>query len=231
VAGFGGHDAAMTNDITDISSATTAAQDDPRPKFLLAVRTATPVIAGVRADQLDLSTPCVELDVKGLLDHLVFVVRRVAKLCRGHEAFAPGSLGELPGNAGGDWSAAWIEGVAAVENAVSDAAVLEARMVLPWATLTGAEMLGMYTGEITTHTWDLATATGQSVEWDDAVVALALSSMHRDLPMADRGPMWEAFRSTMPADVRFDPPFANAVAVASDAPLIDQLVSWLGRKP
>jgi hypothetical protein len=31
--------------------------------------------------------------------------------------------------------------------------------------------------------------------------------------------------------MQFDPPFANAVAVSTDAPLIDQLVGWTGRQP
>ena len=44
-------------------------------------------------------------------------------------------------------------------------------------------------------------------------------------------PMWEAFKATAPANIQFDPPFANAVAVGADAPLIDQLVAWTGRQP
>jgi len=99
------------------------------------------------------------------------------------------------------------------------------------ATMTGAEVLSMYVSEITTHTWDLATATGQKPVWDDEVCRLGLAAMHRDLPMADRTPMWEAFRAHAPANLQFDPPFANAVAVPADAPLIDQLVAWTGRQP
>ena len=118
-----------------------------------------------------------------------------------------------------------------VDDAWSDDAKLDQTVVLPWATMTGAEMLAMYVSEITTHTWDIAKATGQHPEWDDAVCQLALDAMHRDLPMADRTPMWEAFKATAPANFQFDPPFANAVAVGADAPLIDQLVAWTGRQP
>ena len=116
----------------------------------------------------------------------------------------------------------------AVDDVWSDDALLDTTVVLPWATMTGAEMLAMYVSEITTHTWDLANATGQSPKWDDAVCQLSLDTMHRDLPMADRTPMWEAFKATMPANMQFDAPFANAVAVGTDAPLIDQLVAWTG---
>ena len=209
---------------------TTGTTTDPRPQFATAVRIAEPVIAGVRADQLELPSPCVELTVKGLLDHLVFVLHRVAKLCRGDEAFAPGSLGDDVVEHT-DWAADWLAAAAEVEAASSDDAVLERIVVLPWATLTGAEMLATYVSEITTHTWDLATATGQQAQWDDEVCRLSLETMHRELPLADRGPIWEAFRANAPANIQFDAPFANAVAIGTDAPLIDQLVAWTGRQP
>jgi uncharacterized protein (TIGR03086 family) len=211
------------------SSATTPTLD-PRPLFATAIDIATPVIAGVRPDQFDLPSPCVEFDVKGVLAHLVFVLHRVAKLGRGEEAFSPGSMADdvvehL------DWVADWRAGAADVHTATADDALLGRTIVLPWAALTGAEMLATYTSEVTTHTWDLAKATGQHPDWDDAVCRLALDAMHRSLPIADRGPIWEAFRANAPANMQFDPPFANAVAVGHSAPLIDQLVAWTGRRP
>lgn len=203
---------------------------DPRPLFVAAVDIGTPVIAGVRPDQFALPSPCHDYDVKGLLDHLVFVLHRVAAIGRGQEAFAPGSLGD-PAIGHLDYEADWLAAADAVDEVWSDDALLTSTVVLPWATMTGAEMLAMYVSEITAHTWDIATATGQHPKWDDAVCRLALDTMHRDLPMADRTPMWEAFKATAPANVQFDAPFANAVAVSSDAPVIDQLVAWMGRQP
>lgn len=204
--------------------------DDPRPLFSTAVGIAEPVIAGVRPDQLERPSPCVDFNVRELLDHLVFVLHRVAALGRGEEAFAAGSLGDAQVDHA-DWSADWRDRAAEVEAAWADDDRLQATIVLPWATMTGAETLATYVAEITTHTWDLATATGQCAEWDDDVCRLALDTMRRELPMADRTPMWEAFRATAPANFQFDAPFANAVAVGNDAPLIDQLVAWTGRTP
>ncbi len=203
---------------------------DPRPLFVAAVDIATPVIAGVRTDHFELASPCHNFDVKGLLDHLVFVLHRVATIGRGEDAFAPGSLGD-PAIDHVDYEADWLAAADAVDDVWSDDALLTSTVVLPWATMTGAEMLAMYVSEITTHTWDLANATGQSPKWDDAVCQLSLDTMHRDLPMADRTPMWEAFKATMPANMQFDAPFANAIAVSTSAPLIDQLVAWTGRQP
>jgi uncharacterized protein (TIGR03086 family) len=212
------------------NSAPTAPAFDPRPLFAAAVRIADPVIAGVRPEQLDRPSPCVDFDVRGLLDHLVFVLHRVAAIGRGDEAFAAGSLGDTKVEHS-DWAADWRSRAADVEAAWADPTRLTDTVVLPWATMTGAETLATYVAEITTHTWDVATATGQRAEWDDEVCQVALDTMRRELPMADRTPMWEAFRATAPANFQFDAPFANAVAVAADAPLIDQLVAWTGRRP
>ena len=229
MTGLGAHDDFMTTE-TMTSSNPTATGGDPRPLFEKAVQIAQPVIAGVRPDQLHRPSPCVEYNVKELLDHLVFVLHRVAALGRGDEAFAPNSMADAVIDHA-DWAADWRRASAAVEAAWSDDARLGQTIVLPWATMTGAEVLGMYTSEITTHTWDVAKATGQHPDWDDDVCQLGLDSMHRDLPMADRAPMWAAFRANAPANFQFDAPFANAVAVPADAPLIEQLVAWTGRQP
>jgi uncharacterized protein (TIGR03086 family) len=88
-------------------------------------------------------------------------------------------------------------------------------MRLPFGTLPGAAALAMYTGEITTHTWDLAVATGRPPVWDDDVVSGALAAVGRGLP-AERGP---------------GIPFAPPVPVPDDAPVIDRLLAWQGRDP
>jgi uncharacterized protein (TIGR03086 family) len=227
---FKAHDARMTTETMSPTPAGSNQAADPRPLFTTAVQTALPVIASVRPDQLDLPSPCFEYDVKGLMAHLVFVLHRVAALGRGDEAFAPNSMADAVIEHH-DWVADWKAAAAKVDAAWADDAKLESTVVLPWATMTGAEMLGMYVSEITTHTWDVAKATGQDPDWDEAVCRLALDAMHRDLPMADRTPMWDEFKAHAPANFQFDAPFANAVAVPVDAPLIDQLVGWTGRQP
>ena len=220
----------MTTETMSSTHTATDSASDPRPLFATAVAIAEPVIAGVRPDQLGSPSPCFEYDVRGLLTHLVFVLNRVAALGRGDEAFAPNPMANAAVEHV-DWAADWRAATTRVEEAWSDDVKLTQKVVLPWATMTGAEMLAMYVSEITTHTWDVAKATGQHPEWDDAVCRLALDAMHRDLPMADRTPMWEEFKANAPANFQFDAPFANAVAVGNDAPLIEQLVAWTGRRP
>jgi hypothetical protein len=55
--------------------------------------------------------------------------------------------------------------------------------------------------------------------------------MQFQLPMADRTPMWEAARQHLPEGVPWEDPFANAVEISEQAPLVDRLAAWNGRTP
>jgi uncharacterized protein (TIGR03086 family) len=201
---------------------------DPRELFARALAVAAQVVDGTRPDQFRLGTPCEAFDVEQLLGHLVFALGRVAMVGRGDEL---GLVDEVVVSS--DWGADFRAAAAAVRSAWTDDRRLTDTIELPWASMTGAQALGTYLNEVTTHTWDLARATGQAVAWDDDVVGAALAAIERELPIADRDPIWRAFLDESPAEVTagFTPPFANAVAVADDAPLIDRLVAWNGRRP
>ena len=167
------------------------------------------VLGGVRPDQFDLPTPCREMSVRQLMDHLVGVAGRIAML---------GETGELGPAfpALDEWDGAYARSAEAGRKAWADPAALERTVRLPWAEMSGARTLAMYVSEVTVHTWDLATATGQSdVEWDPDVVAASLSSMETELP----------------AQGREGAPFDPVVAVSPGAPAIDRLVAWTGRQP
>jgi hypothetical protein len=105
-----------------------------------------------------------------------------------------------------------------VVDAWSDDAVLERPMALPWIEGSGAEVLASYFSELTVHTWDLATATGQQPDWDDTVVAAALGARHF-LPAENRRAFYEQVSAAMGLDeVRV--PFAEAVKrIAGRKPL------------
>ncbi|MEZ5341855.1 MAG: TIGR03086 family metal-binding protein [Acidimicrobiales bacterium] len=89
-------------------------------------------------------------------------------------------------------------------------------LALPFATLPGIVALHIYTSEVLVHTWDLATAIGVDVDWDNDVVLGALVMMTNALPADGRGD---------------EVPFGDVVEVADDARPIDRLVAWLGRTP
>ena len=189
--------------------------DDPRATFGRSVGLASQVIAAVRPDQMGGPTPCSGMDVRQLLAHLVMVLQRVAALGRGEDPFDLPAV--EPAGAGG--VDAWSAAAHRVQDAWTDDAVLDREMTLPWIQAPGRIVLLGYVSEVTVHTWDLATATGQSYDF-----------IHAGLPAADRQAIFDAAVEKMPPELRtFDPPFADAVPVPADAPMIDRLVAWTGR--
>ena len=212
---------------TETPSTSVAGVEDPRMTFAKAVALATAVIERVGPHQLANPTPCPEYDVEALLGHLVVVLRRVAALGRGDDPFGAGVMAPVDGDLKGAWMAATGE----VDEAWADDAVLGRTMRLPWAEASGAAMLVSYLNEVTVHTWDLATATGQRPAWDPQILSLAFDGI-RFLPGENRSSVFEAMRSELPPERQnFADPFADAVPVAGDAPLIDRLVAWNGRRP
>ncbi|MDQ2825640.1 MAG: TIGR03086 family metal-binding protein [Actinomycetota bacterium] len=220
---------AFRNETLPISTRTGPGADDPRFLFARAVALGGSVIGAVRPDQLTDPTPCADFDVRGLLDHMVTVLQRVAAIGRGDDPFA---LPSRPEVADDGWPAAWVAAAHDLQAAWTDDAVLTRTIRLPWATMPGAATLIQYLGEITVHTWDLATATDQRPEWDDTVVGAAYQAYRRALPPAGRAGMVQAIREHLPPEVRDAPsPFADPVEAAEGAPLIDRLVAWTGRRP
>jgi uncharacterized protein (TIGR03086 family) len=222
-------------DTTDTSRSTTAARplegtlpaDDPRLAFAKAVALAGGVLDGVQPEQLDLPTPCPDVDVRTLQRHLVMVLQRVAAAGRGIPPFEWPTEPQLADDeVRGAWDAA-AHDIAAVWT--DD--VLERTIALPWTTLVGAAVLAIYTNEVTVHTWDLATATGQRPAWDPDVLAVCEAAIHAELPDAERRAMWDAVAAQLPSGVPWADPFADAVDVPADASAIDRLVAWNGRQP
>lgn len=205
------------------------APDDPRTYLAAAVRTATEVLSNLSEAHHGLPTPCDSMNVAELAEHVVMALRRVA--CAGR-AVPPG---EWPTDAAdvapGRWADALAVAAHDVEEAWSDPALLVRPTALPWGTFPGAEVLGIYTSELVVHAWDLARATGQAPEWDDAAIEAALAVMRGQLPTPVRGALWDEVFAGLPDELRAQPPFADAVEVSTDAPLIDQLVAWNGRDP
>ncbi|MDQ4068423.1 MAG: TIGR03086 family metal-binding protein [Actinomycetota bacterium] len=204
------------------------ADDDPRALFAKAVAIATDVIGNVRPQQLGDPTPCPEYDVGDLLGHLVTVLGRVAALGRGDDPFG---LPPTVRVADDGWLEAWVDAAHDVQAAWTDDAVLTRTMRMPWLEGPGAQMLTSYLNEVTVHTWDLASATGQHPAWDPQVLSVAYDTI-RFMPATNRAELFAPIRAAMAAEQRApSDPFADAVPVPDDAPLIDRLVAWNGRRP
>lgn len=190
-----------------------ASMPDPRPLFARAAALGADVIANVKPSRFDEPTPCDEYDVHALLGHLVAGVRRLAAAGRGLDADTLPLVVDDVGDE--DWSAAWAAAVDEVDLVFTDD-VLAQTLTLPFAVLPAPIALTLYVAETTVHTWDLATATGQSPAWDDEVTTTADAAMRMGLPGEPRGG---------------EVPFAPVVDIDLGAPAIDRLVAWSGRNP
>ncbi|MEM7286985.1 MAG: TIGR03086 family metal-binding protein [Actinomycetota bacterium] len=199
--------------------------DDPRSTFDRAITVAEGIIVAVHPDQLTDPTPCTEMDVRTLLAHLVGVLDRVAALGNDEDPFA---VAETP-VADDAWARTWTRSQRRTSDAWSDDTKLERTITLPWLEGTGADVLASYLAELTVHTWDLATATGQDPDWDETVVAAALAAP-QILPGENRRELFAAIASASGLD-EVPEPFAEVVEVPADAPAIDRLVAWYGRDP
>lgn len=218
----------MTN-TEEVRTSIPLADDDPRTLFGRAVAAGSSVIAAVHPGQLDDPTPCEAFDVRQLIGHLVGVLERVATIGRGEDPFGPQPELEVGDDA---WLAAWTDAAHRVQAAWSDDAKLGQVVDLPWSHLSAGETLtSTYLSEVTLHTWDLATATSQQPAWDAHVVSVALDGLKKILP-ADRAEVFAQAREAMPPEMRdFEDPYGPVVEVGHDAPLIEQLVAWSGRRP
>lgn len=203
------------------------APGEVRDLMARAVATTAGVIGTVRPDHLDLPTPCEGMDVRELVVHLNEVLDRLAVLGRGESPF-PLARREAPTDdalldtfraAAHELQAAW-----------SDPLLLDTPMVLPWAQGPGREIMSGYIAELSAHTWDLARAVDADVAWDDEVIAEGLATIRQWLPAEGRAELFAAIGAAMGPDAG-PPPYALAVPVAPDAPLIDRLVAHQGRSP
>ncbi|MFI0987134.1 TIGR03086 family metal-binding protein [Streptomyces exfoliatus] len=198
---------------TPRSTVTPDATDDPRQGLLKAIALAGRTVIAVRPEQFDGPTPCTEFTVRMLAGHLVAVLRRIALAGRGGDVTSlPAVADDL---ADTEWQEAWDAAAREVEAAWADPAILGRTLTLPFGRVPGAAAAAVWTSEFTVHTWDMATATGQLPDWDAELVAISYAAMRRGLP-------------TGPRD---GTPFGAAVDVDADAPAIDRLVAWCGRKP
>lgn len=171
------------------------------------------LIADVRDDQLELPTPCPDFDVALLLGHIDDLSR--AFTWAATKEFPPDSGGPPPAprRVSGDWRTRIGDQLRELGAAWADPGA--------WQGMTkagGLDMPGPIGGivavdEVVVHGWDLARATGQPFEPDDAAIAAAAG-----------------FASMFGDDDRGDA-FAPAVDVPADASPLDRLVGAVGRDP
>ncbi len=184
---------------------------DPRKPLAAALDQAGSLIAAVQPDQAHLPTPCDEYDVSQLIGHLQAVVRRIGVVLDGKPFWSVPREMEST-----DWIEDWKAGRAATEAVLADDAILTREVSVPWGTVPGASAAASYIGELSVHSWDLATAIGRLDLLDDSLATAALPAYMDKVPAEPRGP---------------EIPFGPVVEVGEDATPYERLVAWTGRDP
>ena len=167
------------------------------------------VVAGIRADQWSAPTPCTELDVRTLLNHVVSGNLLFAALVRGEPLPDRGA-----DHLDGDPLTAFQQAAEQLRKAFAAPGVLESVYTAPFGTGPGSALLHVRVVEALTHGWDLARATGQQAAFPDDVAERALAAARAQLTARPAGT---------------GAPFAAEVPVAEDAPAMDRLAGFLGR--
>jgi uncharacterized protein (TIGR03086 family) len=177
------------------------------------------VVRDVRDDQLALPTPCPAYNVADLLDHvgglsLAFAAAAAKAVDDDITARPPQPDGSRLGD---DWRTRIPQDVFAVAEAWRDPEA--------WSGMTragGVDLPGEVAGvvalnELVVHGWDLARATGQPYECDQAT----LEACHGFVSQFS-GPGSEEQREGL---------FGPVVDVPAHAPLLDQVIGLSGRDP
>lgn len=150
-------------------------------------------------------TPVAEWRAGDIVDHLTTWPR---ELLAGHGIALP--------EAGGDRAAAFVAQTEAVQALLDDPERAHQILCLgPMGDQPLAAVLdGFYSSDVFMHSWDLARATGQTVELDEDSAA----AMHAGL-------------SAMGPSLQASGQFGTPVPVPADAPPVDRLMGLIGRDP
>lgn len=173
----------------------------------IAIEATDRVISAITDAQLSLPTPCVEWDVRDLVDHIVGGNERFASAL-GAEGIAPGQAGSAA-----EMLHNYRHSAALLTEAFHVPGVLDQLVTVPFGTVPGAVALHLRMIDLLVHGWDLAQATGQRVQCP------------HDLAQQEFQ-FTTAMLAGMPPEKR---PFAPSQPVADDAPAIDRLAACLGR--
>ena len=168
------------------------------------------VIAGVRADQLDASTPCREWDVRALVTHTMGVVENMGRGASGAELLPDINAVTLDADFGTQFRTEADRTLAAWT-----ARGLEGQVDIGAGPMPAAAGISINLLDTATHSWDIARATGQDANLPDALATMVLA----------------VGQDVVTDDTRKFAGIDPALPVGPDAGPTDQLVAFLGRKP
>jgi uncharacterized protein (TIGR03086 family) len=180
---------------------------NPLARFDRAAAVADATIAAVKTNQLGDPTPCTEWSVRQVINHMatgnLFFISMMG-------------LGPRPDRTrdhlGDDPLAAFRESLRDLREAFSADGVLEATYPTPFGERPGTVLVHMRTVEMTVHSWDVATATGQSTDFDPELAEACLGSRRAWLATGREGS-----------------PFGTEQPAPAGASAADRLAAFAGR--
>jgi uncharacterized protein (TIGR03086 family) len=183
-----------------------------------ALQVAVDAVNRVRPDQLGLATPCAQWDLGRLLAHMTGQNHGFAAAARGETSdlsvWQDRPVGDDPG---GVHAASAADLVAAF----AEEGVLERGFWLPEVRdgqILPARMgIGFHLVDSVVHAWDVARSVGDTVSFDDEVLATALAISEQVPDGANREAPGAAFK--------------HGLAVEPGAPALDRTLALLGRSP
>jgi len=180
---------------------------DPIEQLASALDSTGRVLASIAEDQWALPTPCTEWTVRDLACHLVTGNDRFTSALGGRASTTPvGTESDLPD--------AYHRSARELLSAFGQPGALDSSVDVPIGTVPGLAALHLRITEILVHGWDLARATGQAASFPEALAEQELVFSRAKL-------------SDIPPGRR---PFAPPQPIADDAPAIDRLAAYLGRR-
>lgn len=171
--------------------------------------------AGVRDEQLDLSTPCAQWSVADLLRHLLELTSAFTAAAR--KAPFPGDGSGRPAQLPPDWRSLLGDRLAVLVAAWREPEAWEGEAEAGGVTMPADVMGVVALDELVLHGWDLARATGQSFDADPASVQACTG-----FAAAMSVPGEEAGRAGL---------YGPVVEVPADARGLDRLLGLAGRDP
>ena len=167
------------------------------------------VASGITTDDLDAATPCANFTVRGVLGHMIGGAVQFAAAFRGETAPA------VPANVadGSDVVSRAGAALADLMGAIRSPGALDRTVAAPFGEMPGEAFARFVVLDGLVHGWDLATATEQTYEPSDALVAEV-----------------EAFaRQAIAPAMRDGDTFGEAHEPRADATPIERLAAFTGR--
>ena len=185
---------------------TEQAMPNPVELYQAAVETTRGIIANVKPDQMESTTPCSEWNVGGLVEHMIGGAAYFGAALAGEEPQPPAS-DSSPADSYDSLTKKVIQGAARP-------GAMEKKYNTPFGEMTGGEFMFGAFMDTFVHGWDLAKATGQNT---------SLSSDFAGIIFQGMAPMMDGMRQ--------GGAFGAEVSVPADAKIQDKMLGMMGRQP